>query len=80
MATATDPRLAEIGRQSRANLAAKFKLLDQINAIARQLGEPDAGLVVEMIERGLSLDEAHRELAQRAAVRSWSAALAGPAN
>jgi hypothetical protein len=74
-ASAVDPRKAEIERQSRANLTAKFKLFDQINVLCREFGEPDLGLSCEMVERGLSLDEARRELASRAAVRSWSGPL-----
>ncbi len=69
--------MSEAERQSRAKLTAKFALYDQINAICREYGEPDAGLACDMVERGLSVDEARRELASRAAERSWSAALAG---
>ena len=69
--------MSEIERQSRANMAARFALFDQINALCREFDEPDAGIAVEMVERGLSVDEARRELAQRAAERGWSAALAG---
>lgn len=76
-ATTTDPRKSETYRRSFDALGAKFALFDQINAICRQFGEPDLGLAVDMVERGLSVDEARRELAKRASVRGWSAALAG---
>ena len=74
---ATAPRMSEIARQSRANLAAKFKMLDTMNALCREFGEPDLGLAVDMVERGLTADEARRELAKRASLRGWSVALNG---
>jgi hypothetical protein len=76
-ATRQAPAMSEIERQSRANMAAKFALFDQINALCREFDEPDAGIACEMVERGLTVDEARRELAQRAAERGWGAALAG---
>lgn len=69
------PQMSEIERQSRANLTAKFALFDQINAICREFNEPDLGIACEMTEAGLTVDEARRELAQRAAVRSWAGPL-----
>ena len=69
--------MSEVERQSRARMAAKFALFDQINALCREFGEPDQGIAVDMVERGLSADEARRELAVRAAQRGWAVALAG---
>jgi len=69
--------MSEAERQSRARTAARFDLLARFNALAAEFGEIDYGLSVEFVERGLSVDEARRELAQRAAERGWSAALAG---
>ena len=69
--------MSEGERQSRARMAARFDLLARFNALAAEFGEIDYNLTVEFVERGLTADEARRELAQRAAERSWSAALAG---
>jgi len=69
--------MGEAERQSRAKLTAKFKLFDAMKALAAEYGEPDYGLAVEFVERGLTAEEAKREYAQRAAERGWSAALNG---
>jgi len=69
--------MSEAERQSRAKLTAKFALWDQMKALAAEFGEIDYSLAVEFVERGLTVDEARRELSARAAERGWSTALAG---
>ena len=75
-ASAVDPRAAAIEKESRAHWTKQFKLLATMTSLVREFNDPaDAGLALEFVERGLSADEARRELASRAAVRSWSGPL-----
>jgi hypothetical protein len=68
---------SEIYKQSYANMAAQFRSLTTMNSLCDQYGVERHPTAVEFVERGLTVDQARAELAQIAATRGWSAALAG---
>lgn len=67
--------MSEREKQVRKEMTDLFNRFDQMKAACAEFGPIDYEACGEFAKRGISVDEARREFAGRAAVANWSAAL-----
>lgn len=67
--------MSEKERQVRQQMTELFNRFDQMKALSAEFGPIDFEACAEFAKRGVSVDQARREFAQRAAVNQWGIAL-----
>lgn len=76
-AAAPKPQMSERERESRERSAELFRRFDQAKALSAEFGSIDYDFCGEFANNSdMSIDQARRELAKRAALRSWATAFA----